>query len=67
METAAIRTFWRFPQPLVLASASAGRQHVLREADIPFEAIPADVDERAIEAGLGSRDPDMIAQALARA
>lgn len=67
METAAIRTFWRLPQPLVLASASAGRQHVLREADIPFEAIPADVDERAIEASLGSRDPDMIAQALARA
>lgn len=67
METAAIRTFWRLPQPLVLASASAGRQHVLREADIPFQAIPADVDERAIEASLGSRDPDMIAQALARA
>ncbi len=67
METAAIRTFWRLPQPLVLASASAGRQHVLREADIPFEAIPADVDERAIEASLGSRDPDMIAQALANA
>lgn len=67
METAAIRTFWRLPQPLVLASASAGRQHVLREADIPFQAIPADVDERAIEASLGSRDPDMIAQALANA
>ena len=67
METAAIRTFWRLPQPLVLASASAGRQHVLREAGIPFEAIPANVDERAIEASLGSRDPDMIAQALAHA
>ena len=67
METAAIRTFWRLPQPLILASASAGRQHVLREAAIPFEAIPADVDERAIEASMGSRDPDAIAQALARA
>ena len=67
METAAIRTFWRLPQPLILASASAGRQHVLREVAIPFEAIPADVDERAIEASMGSRDPDAIAQALARA
>jgi septum formation protein len=32
--------------PLVLASASPRRQLLLRKAGVPFEAIPAQVDER---------------------
>jgi septum formation protein len=34
---------------------------------VPFEARPAHVDERAIEAGLGDVGPDAVAAALARA
>ena len=34
---------------LVLASASPRRAELLRAAGIPFEAIPADVDERQHE------------------
>ncbi len=67
MGTAAIRTFWRPSQPLILASASAGRRHVLHEAGVPFEAIPADIDERAIESNMTSREPDTIALALSHA
>lgn len=59
--------FWLIQEPLILASASAGRQLVLRQAGLPFEARPADVDERAIEASLGVADADVIAGALARA
>ena len=67
MKTAAIRTFWRLSQPLILASASSARQHILREAGVPFEAVPADLDERAIEANMASREPDAIARALSHA
>ncbi|PPD46531.1 MAG: septum formation inhibitor Maf [Methylocystis sp.] len=59
--------FWRAGAPLILASKSAGRRQVLLQAGIPFETRPADVDERAIETGLGAVGADDIALALARA
>lgn len=41
---------WRAGAPLVLASQSRTRQSLLASAGIPFEAMSAAVDERAIEA-----------------
>lgn len=67
MQKPMTQSLWRAPEPLILASGSAGRQHVLRAAAIPFEAIPAGIDERAIEAGVASRNPDDVALILARA
>jgi septum formation protein len=60
-------TLWRADQPLVLASQSASRQALLHNAGLPFEAIPADLDERAIQAGSGLSAPGEIAPLLARA
>ena len=53
--------------PLILASRSAARGAMLRAAGVPFEAMPAPVDEAAVKAGMlgegaGPRD---IADALA--
>jgi len=63
----ATSTFWRESAPLILASKSAGRRQALLHSGVPFEIIPADVDERAIESRLDSADADAIASALARA
>lgn len=52
---------------LVLASQSASRKAMLTAAGVPFEAIPADVDERAVEAELADQPAPKIAQALADA
>ncbi|WP_159868916.1 nucleoside triphosphate pyrophosphatase [Novosphingobium sp. 9U] len=52
---------------LVLASKSASRQAMLTAAGVPFTALPADVDERAIEAALADAAPGEVALALARA
>ena len=41
---------WLADEPLVLASRSASRRAVLEAAGIPLEIVPADIDERAIEA-----------------
>ncbi|KAF0128341.1 MAG: Maf-like protein [Methylocystaceae bacterium] len=62
-------TFWRESAPLILASKSAGRRQALLHSGVPFEIIPADVDERAIESRLdgADADADAIASALARA
>ncbi|ULO22530.1 Maf family protein [Methylocystis sp. SB2] len=60
-------TFWRESAPLILASKSAGRRQALLHAGVPFEIIPANVDERAIESRLDGADADAIALALARA
>jgi len=60
-------TFWRESAPLILASKSASRRQALQHSGVPFEIIPADVDERAIESRLDSADADAIALALARA
>ena len=60
-------TFWRESAPLILASKSAGRRQALLHSGVPFEIIPANVDERAIESRLDGADADAIALALARA
>ena len=49
---------------IVLASKSASRRAMLDAAGVPYRAIPASVDERALEAGLGAAGPDQIARAL---
>ena len=58
---------WLAAQPLVLASRSASRRAVLAGAGIPVDVLPADVDERAIEAQAGLQSPSQIALLLARA
>ena len=52
---------------LVLASKSQSRRAMLTDAGVPFTAQAADVDERAIEAGLPGATPADVALALARA
>ena len=52
---------------IVLASQSASRKAMLTAAGVAFEAIPAHVDERAVEAELGGRPPEEVARALALA
>lgn len=59
--------FWQGDLPLILASKSVGRRRALAQAGLPFDARPADIDERAIEARLGDASPDTIAATLARA
>jgi septum formation protein len=54
-------------QPLVLASASASRRAVLAAAGIPLEIVPADIDEREIEASAAPASPATVATLLARA
>jgi septum formation protein len=56
---------WRDGQPLVLASKSAIRQALLRDAGVPVEIVPADIDERAIEERARLRDPGEVAGLLA--
>lgn len=53
--------------PLILASQSHARQAVLAGAGIAFDALPADLDERAIEAESGLSAPGEVADRLARA
>lgn len=59
--------FWRAGQPLVLASGSASRASMLAAAGVPFEVQRPQVDERALEAPLLSRDAPASAIALALA
>jgi septum formation protein len=58
---------WLAAQPLVLASRSESRRAVLASAAIPLEVLPADIDERTIEARAGTQPPGEIALLLARA
>ncbi|SCY24980.1 Maf-like protein [Rhizobium sp. NFACC06-2] len=56
-------------QELILASSSASRQMLMRNAGLTFSAIPADIDERALNEQL-ERDgasPEEVALELARA
>lgn len=53
--------------PLILASKSASRRAMLEAAGIAFECAPADLDERALEAGLVGVASDAVALALAEA
>lgn len=58
---------WLAAQPLVLASRSKARQMLLMGAGIPVEVIPADIDERGVEAAASSSSPGEVAALLARA
>lgn len=49
---------------LILASKSASRRAMLDAAGVTYKAVPADVDERAIEDGLVGAPPAEIAEAL---
>ncbi len=51
---------------LILASQSRARQMLLGNAGIPFEAVPADIDERAVQKNSGLTSPGEIAGLLAR-
>jgi septum formation protein len=59
-------TMWRGTKPLILASQSPARQSLLANAGIPFEAIPAGIDERAIELASALSAAGEIAGLLAR-
>ncbi|HEV7408456.1 MAG TPA: Maf family nucleotide pyrophosphatase [Bradyrhizobium sp.] len=59
-------TVWRGTKPLILASQSPARQALLANAGIPFEAIPASLDERAIQLASALSAPGEIAALLAR-
>lgn len=53
--------------PLILASQSRARQAVLAGAGLVFDALPAELDERAIETESGLTAPGEVAECLARA
>ena len=59
-------TIWRGRHPLILASQSRARQTLLANAGISFDAIPADIDERALQKNSGLSAPGEIAGLLAR-
>ena len=59
-------TIWREKEPLILASQSRARQILLANAGIQFEAVPADIDERAVQKDSGLLAPGEIADLLAR-
>src|SRR5438132_1635950 len=58
-------SIWRGTDPLILASQSGARQMLLANAGIPFEAIAADIDERALQKHSGLSAPGEIAKLLA--
>jgi septum formation protein len=55
------------PPRLVLASQSASRRAMLEAAGVAFEAVPAAIDERALEASMQGARADQVALALAEA
>ena len=57
---------WLYGSPLVLASSSEIRRAMLEAAGIPVEAVPAKLDERAIEAQSSTIEPGPVAALLAR-
>jgi septum formation protein len=59
-------TIWRGQFPLVLASQSRARQMLLANAGLAFEAVPADIDERAIQQQSGLLEPGKVAALLAQ-
>lgn len=59
-------TLWRGKHPLILASQSRARQLLLANAGIYFEAVAADIDERAVQQASGLSAPGEIAALLAR-
>jgi septum formation protein len=59
-------TLWRGKSPLILASQSRARQVLLTNAGIGFEAVTAEIDERAVQQASGLSAPGEIASLLAR-
>jgi len=59
-------TLWRGKYPLILASQSRARQTLLADAGINFEAVPAEIDERAVQQASHLTAPGDIAKLLAR-
>jgi septum formation protein len=59
-------SIWLGKDPLILASQSRARQMLLKNAGIPFEAVPAGIDERAVQKDSGLTAPSEIAKLLAR-
>jgi septum formation protein len=59
-------TVWLGNDPVILASQSRARQMLLGNAGISFEAVPADIDERAVQKNSGLTSPGEIAGLLAR-
>jgi septum formation protein len=59
-------TFWRGKTQLILASRSRARQALLANAGIGFEAVTAEIDERAVQQASGLSAPGEIASLLAR-
>lgn len=59
-------TIWRGQYRLILASQSRARQVLLANAGIPFDAVPAAIDERAVQRDSGLSAPGEIAGLLAR-
>ena len=58
-------TLWRGKHPLILASQSRARQTLLANAGIDFEAVAADIDERAVQQASRLIAPGEIAAHLA--
>lgn len=52
---------------IVLASQSESRRAMLDAAGVAFEARPARIDERAVEAKIGAGSPERVALGLAEA
>jgi septum formation protein len=65
-DTAFNMSLWRGQFPLILASQSRARQTLLANAGIAFEAVPADIDERAVQQASRLIAPGDIAALLAR-
>src|ERR1700761_5097892 len=59
-------TLWRGSEALILASQSRARKMLLANAGLAFEAVPADIDERAVQQASGVSTPGEIAGLLAR-
>lgn len=59
-------TIWRGKNPLILASQSHTRKMLLANAGLPFETMPADIDERGVQQASKLSAPGEIASLLAR-
>ncbi|WP_316173467.1 MULTISPECIES: Maf family protein [unclassified Bradyrhizobium] len=60
-------SIWCSDEPLILASQSRARRMLLENAGLACEALPADIDERAVQAEAGLVAPYEIALHLANA
>ena len=59
-------SLWRGKYPLILASQSRARQALLANVGIEFEAVAAEIDERAVQQASSLSAPGDIAALLAR-